>query len=348
MSIPGIRFRKVIPPRESLGDIAGGKPVIVPPEDPQDERRTVGLDDETRMILLGGMLRGWEGQRQAVEQVCAMRPDLSAKEVDRWMQTLALEGLPEWLKPGFWTPQMDQVLLSGIREGVGGEIKAVGKIVRVRPELRVEIVWARVRHLRVLKGRTGRRGKPFEWAPEIDAALIANCRCANTAAAVSAVQKITGYPRDAIFRRARKLGVAESPLSSWRPWKPAELRFLAESVQHLAVRAIAKELHRSEKAVWRKVETLGLSAKCGEGFTAVEVITQLHISHSRLKSWIDQSWIKIGRNGRITERSLRSFLREHREELNWDLFNADTFDWLSELGIDQSPNPKAEAAGQTS
>jgi hypothetical protein len=344
MSIPGIRVREVLPARASVGDISGGRPVTVPPENPCDEHRTIGLDDEIRKILLGGMLRGCDGQRQALEQVCAMRPGVSAEEVDGWMQTLALEGLPQWLKADFWTPEMDQILLAGIREGVAGEIKAVGKIVRVRPDLRVEMVWARVRHLRALKGRTGRRGRPFEWAPEIDAALIANCRCADTAAAVSAVQKITGYPRDAIFRRARKLGVAEPPRSSWRPWKLAELRFLTESVQHLAVRAIAKELHRSEKAVWRKVETVGLSARCGEGFTSTEVMKQLHVSHSRLKHWIEEGRIKVGRNGRITERSLRSFLREHREELHWDLFEADTFDWLSELGI-EPPEPKAEAAG---
>ena len=347
MSIPGIRSRKVIPPCESVGDISGEKPVNAPPEDAHHVRRTVGLDDEIRKTLIGGMLRGWGGQQKAVEQVCAKRQDLSADEVDRWMQTLALEGLPEWLKPDFWTQQMDQVLLSGIREGLTGEIKAVGKIVRIRPELRVEIVWARVRHLRALRGRMSRRGRPFEWTPEIDAALLAHCRGVDTADAVSAVQRMTGYPRDAIFRRARKLGVARTSLSSWRPWKPAELRFLAESVQHLAVRAIAKELHRSEKGVWRKVETLGLSAKCGEGFTAVEVMTRLHISHPRLKRWIGHGSIKIGRNGRMTERSLRAFLREQREELHWDLFDAETFEWLLELGI-ESPAPRSEAAGQTS
>jgi hypothetical protein len=346
VSKPGILVREVIPPSENVVDISGGKPAILSPGEPHDKRRASGLNEEIRKILLGGMLRGWDGQRQAVEQVCAMRPDFSTKEVDGWMQALAIERLPEWLQPDFWKAEMDQVLLAGIREGLAGEIKAVGKIVRVHPELRVEIVWARVRHLRALKGRTGRRGRPFEWTPEIDAALIANCRCADTAGAVSVVQKITGYTRDAIFRRARKLGVAEPPLSSWRPWKPAELRFLAESVQHLAVKAIAKELHRSEKAVWRKVETLGLSAKCGEGFTAVEVMTQLHISHSRLKRWIDHGWIKVGRNRRITERSLRSFLREHREELHWDLFEADTFEWLSELGIEAS-EPKADADERT-
>jgi hypothetical protein len=275
-----------------------------------------------------------------------MRPNVSVEEIDGWMQALAVDGLPQWLKPDFWTADMDRILLAGSREGAAGEMKAVGKIVRLHPELRIETVWARLRHLRALKGRNGRRGNPFEWAPELDAALTAQCRFRGIAAAVSAIQKITGYPRDAIFRRARKLGLAEAKLSSWRSWKPAELRFLAETVQHLPVKTIAKELRRTEKAVWRKVETVGLSAKCDEGFTVTEIISRLHIWHSRLRGWIDQTSIKIGRNGRVTERSLRSFLREHLEELHWDLFDTDTFEWLSELGI-EPPRPKAESAGQT-
>ena len=200
--------------------------------------------------------------------------------------------------------------------------------------------------MRALKGQNARRGRPFEWTPELDAALVAQCHCAGLAGAVPAIQEITGYPRYAIFRRARKLGAAEAQINPWRRWKPVELRFLAETVQHLSVKAIAKELRRTEKAVWRKVETLGLSAKCGEGFTLTEVLSRLHVSHSRLMRWIEEGPIKVGRNGRITERSLRSFFREHRGELHWDLFDKDTLDWLSELGIEPA-EPKAEVACQT-
>jgi hypothetical protein len=236
--------------------------------------------------------------------------------------------------------------LPAFREGGIGENKAVGKIVRFHPELRLEVVWARVRHLRTLKRHGGRRGRPFEWGPELDATLVTQCCREGLVGAVAAIRQITGYPRDAIIRRARKLGAAEPRLSQWRAWKPVEVRFLAETVQHLSVKAIAKELRRTEKAVWRKVESLGLSAKCGEGFTVTEVLIQLHVSHSRLKRWIDQGWIKVGRNGRITERSLRSFLRENREELHWDVFGAESLEWLAELGIEPS-QLESEVASQT-
>src|SRR5579862_1655814 len=143
-------------------------------------------------------------------------------------------------------------------------------------------------------------------------------------AAASEIQRLTGFPRDAVLRQGHKLGIAKPGVHSTRPWTAAELRFLVESVQHLPVNAIARELHRTEKAIWRKVGELGLSAKCVEGFTITEVLTKLHVWHTRLKLWIEQGRIKVGRNHRITERSLRSFLREHQNELNWELFDSET------------------------
>jgi hypothetical protein len=342
----GVRFPELRPPRDGIADVSGGTPAVAFSGPPSVESHNLKPANEIRKILLAGMLRGWDGQQQAVEQVRAISADVSVEEIDGWMQALAIEGLPEWLKPGFWTTEMDQILVAGIREGTTGEQKAVYKIVRICPDLRVEVVWARVRHLRPLKGRKGRRGRPFEWTPQLDATLIAQLRCADFVAAVSAIQKMTGYPRDAILRRARKLGLGETKLSARRTWKAAELRFLAETVQHLPVRAIANELRRTEKAVWRKLESLGLSAKCGEGFTITDVMSHIHVSHSRLKGWINQDRIKVGRNGRITERSLRSFFRDHRGELHWELFDADTLEWLADLGI-ESTQPKMEAAAQT-
>ena len=147
------------------------------------------------------------------------------------------------------------------------------------------------------------------------------------------------------MRRARKLGLHTSHSSTPTPWTDADVRFLVESVQHLSVKVIARELYRSEKAVWRKVSDLGLSAKCEEGYTVTEVMQRLHVWHRRMKGWIASGWIKIGRNRRITERSLRSFLREHPEEQKWDLFDPETVEWLAEFGV-TAPAGKARDVGQ--
>jgi hypothetical protein len=338
VSTSEVRFRTFAAARGSVGGSEGEgtfvKSATNKTLEARSERPRVTLDCEVQKILLVGILRGWEGQRRAVEQVREIRPELSTEEIDRCMQALAVEGLPEWLKPGFWTPAMDQILFAGTRESLAAEKKAVNKILKLKPELRLEVVWARLRHLRALKGPKGNRGIPYEWTLEMDALLVERCRANDLNAAVSDVKRMTGYPRDAVLRHAYKLGIAKPATVTTRPWTDAELRFLVESVQHLAVKTIARELRRTEKAIWRKVAELGLSAKCAEGFTITEVMKRLHVWHARIKFLIGQGRIKVGRNGRITERSLRSFLREHRHELNWDLFDSETCEWLEELGIE--------------
>ena len=117
-------------------------------------------------------------------------------------------------------------------------------------------------------------------------------------------------------------------------------------VMVLPVRTIARELHRSEKAVWRESAESGVSAKCLEGYTVTEVFRNLHISHRRLRIWFAAGWIKVGRNRRVTERSLRAFLREHTEEVPWDRLDTDGRDGLLEFGIDASAGTNVKAAGR--
>jgi hypothetical protein len=307
--------------------------------------RNVVLDGELHKILLAGIHAGWEGQRKAIERVRQIRPNLSAEEIDGCMQALAADGLPPWLKREFWTAEMDQVLVTGIRGGVSAERKAITKILKLHPELRPEVAWSRLRHLRRAKRENGHRGVPFEWTSEMDSILAAGLQSGEADLAVSRVQETTGYPRDAILRHAHKLGVDKQSVPLSRPWSDGEKRFLVESVQHLPVKTIARELHRTEKAVWRKVGELGLSAKCVEGYTVVEVMRMLHVWHARLKRWIGAGWVKVGRNGRITERSLRSFLHEHRDELNWDSFDSEARQWLLEFGIEAPPKAETVAKG---
>ncbi len=110
-----------------------------------------------------GIERGWEDQQKAIERIRAVRPELSIKEIDRYMRILANEGLPEWLQPGFWTPEMDRILSEGSRESPDGEKEAIDKVIQLRPDLRTEVAWARLRHLQGLRGPDGHREVPFDW-----------------------------------------------------------------------------------------------------------------------------------------------------------------------------------------
>ena len=304
------------------------------------------FNPEIDRILLGGIHLGRDGQLKALKQVQQLMPALGVEAIDARMQRIAADGIPTWLKAdGFWTTEMDNVLLTGIQQGRVGERNAVAKILRLCPGLRTAVVWRRLNRLRQRRVHPNHRARPFAWTEAFDTVLLRAAKVGGYEPAVAEVQRLTGFPREAVMRRAHKLGLHAIHSSASTPWTDADVRFLLESVQHLSVKVIARELHRSEKAVWRKVGELGLSAKCEEGYTVTEVIQRLHVWHRRLKCWVTNGWIKIGRNRRITERSLRSFLREHPEELKWDLFDSEPVEWLLEFGV-AAPADEERAVGR--
>jgi hypothetical protein len=271
---------------------------------------------------------------------------LSIEQIDAEMQALAAQSLPQWLHPEFWTRDLDRILLAGLIDGAAGQRKAVNKVLRLHPELRPEAAWSRLRRLRRTHASGRRHRVRFRWTVEWDRALTERCQSNGLDAAVTYVENITHYPRDAVRRRAARLGFVQTGRAVSRPWTNAELKFLVESLQHLPVGAIARELRRTEKAIWRKAAEIGVSAKCMEGSTVTEVLRHLHISHGRLRSWISAGWIKVGRNRRITDRSLRAFLREHREEIEWNRLDTEARDWLLEFGVDLEVQHRTRAAGQ--
>jgi hypothetical protein len=302
---------------------------------------------EIDQILIAGIHAGRDGQLKALERVQRVLPSVGIEAINARMQEIAAGGIPPWVKAeAFWTAEMDRILLQGISQGQTGERIAITKILRLHPELRTQIVWRRLTRLRQLSNRPSGTRTAFTWTATWDALLLEVKQSGELESAIAEIQQLTGFPREAVMRRARKLGVHRKRATP-RPWTDADLRFLVETVQHLSVKVIAKELHRTERAVWRKTSDLGLSAKCEEGYTVVEVMNKLHVWHRRLKDWIGNGWIKIGRNRRITERSLRSFFREHPEELKWERFDGETVEWLLEFGVTR-PLVKEEAANAAS
>ncbi len=308
---------------------------------------TERIDSESARILTAAIRRGWREQQNAVRKVQELRPDLPSEQIDHYMQTLAAGRLPDWVKPEFWSDALDQILRAGVREGPGGERRAVNKVLRMHRELRPEAAWSRVRHLRRQQRQHGSGGSRSRWTPDLDRTLIEHAASDGLGAALVHMATVSGYPQDAIRRRARRLGLAVPTRPKPRNWTNAEIKFLVESVQHMAVPVLAKELCRSEKAIWRKAAELGLSAKCLEGSTTKEVMRNLHVSWQRLRQWVEAGWIKVGRNRRITERSLRSFLREHADELDLNRLDDEAREWLREFGFDAGAGRAARSAGHS-
>ena len=273
---------------------------------------------EIDLVLLAGVQGGKGGRHQAIERIRSVWPAIDAEALAQRMEKLASNGLPAYLQQKFWTPEMDRILIGGLQDGMQGQQVAINRILRMHPDLRVELVRNRLRQLarRVPREQT-HRGIAFPWTPELDAHLVGAYTHGGLAAAMAEVQQKTGWPRHVIRRRAHRLGI---PSGEHREqlWTAADRKYVIEHVNHQVVENIAQALGRSVKSVRRKIEDMGLSGRNEEDYNIKRLATELHVRSSTIRCWINQKWLKRGRHGYIKERELVAFFRNHWQELRWN------------------------------
>jgi hypothetical protein len=102
---------------------------------------------------------------------------------------------------------------------------------------------------------------------------------------------------------------------------------------------MGNELGRTGKSIRRKLEELGLSSRCEEGYSAAELARRLHVRRERVREWLDAGLIKRSRNRLISDRSLAPFFRDHSDQLNWDVVEQHVEAWILELG-GKRPEPE--------
>ena len=284
---------------------------------------------EIDLTLIEGIYGGKAKRSQAIERIQAVFPEFDAKGLLHRMETLAAESQPAWFQKNLWQ-HLDPVLLAGMRQGKAGERKAVDKILREHHELRVERVWARVRELRRQK-RKGSEPRAGPWTKEEDERVLALCGEMGLKDAVSVMQRETGWPRDAIVRRVHKLGVPKKQYQTKQEWSEIDRTFLLVSVRHVPVRKIARQLGRPERAVWVQIWREGLRGAWEEGYSRRELCRKFHVSGATLRDWIRAELMKDGADGRVPERSVREFLRHHRELVDWKRLDPEDRQWALEL-----------------
>jgi hypothetical protein len=300
---------------------------------------------EIDLTLIEGIYGGRAKRPGVIQRIQAVFPEFDAEGLRERMETLAAESQPEWFQKNFWQ-RLDPILLAGMRQGKAGERKAVDKILREHRELRVERVWARVRELR-RQNRKGREPRAGPWTNEHDERLLALCNETGLKDAVSVMQRETRWPRDAIVRRAHKLGVPKKQYQRKHEWSEIDRTFLLVSVRHVPVRKIARQLGRPEKAVWVQIWREGLRGAWEEGYSRRELCRKFRVSGSTLRGWIRAELMKHGADGRVPERSVREFLRHHRELVDWDRLDPEDRQWALELcAKDQNGDGSMEESGE--
>ncbi len=300
--------------------------------------------EELDWVLLEGIQSGKRGRSDAIEGIRAVWPAIDAEALSERMQKLALNGLPAYLQDKFWTPEMDRILVGGLKDGTQGEQAAINRILRMHPELRVELVRHRLRQLaRRVSREQAQRGIAFLWTAELDAHLMEVCTRDGLAAAVTQVQQETGWPRHVICRRAHRLGIPSREHHE-EPWTAAERKYVVEHVNHQPVESIAKALGRSVKSVRRKIEEMGLSGRSEEDYSVKRLAMDLHVRPSTIRSWIKEKWLKRGRRGRVKERVLITFFRKHGQELKQNELEPHVQAWILDCVRPKRKRKEARAA----
>jgi hypothetical protein len=220
-----------------------------------------------------------------------------------------------------WLPEMDRLLLVGMKHGREGIRLASGRLRQLAPKLPPDAIWQRMRHLRESASKGYR--DPTKWSPEILDVLKEGYQCGGfeKKEALEVCRKhYPGVPLCVISGFARRQGWTQSQGKAEartvkRAWTRPEEEMLWRLAGYESPKLIARKLRRTENAVRLRLKAHGLSAKVKDGFSLRAFRELFHIGHQRAYSLIAGGMLRV-RDPRITHISLLEFCRKH--EGSWE------------------------------
>jgi hypothetical protein len=216
------------------------------------------------------------------------------------------------IKPA-WLPEMDRLLLLGMKHGQEGIQLVRKRLKQLDPALTPGDIWRRMRALRE-NGCKGHRD-PRQWPQELIQLLkdgYGNGGTSKREALKTCRECYPGLPSYVISRFARRQGwlvtaprIAARKRQAWSESEDQLLWTLAgyESPQH-----IAWKLKRTEGAVRCRLKGQGLSGKVKDGISLRAFQEMFHIGHRRIYTLIAHKMLRV-RDPRITATSVAA-LRE--------------------------------------
>ena len=196
-----------------------------------------------------------------------------------------------------------------------------------------------------------KRRRQYPWTSELDS-LLKQGYCFGLAAqrvAVDRIQRRTGWPRQACWDRARKLGLARKRPSAPRQWTSSEDESLVDLAGSKNVRLIAKRLNRSVPAVRKRLRRFTeRSARVREGLTKRGLAELIGSSPKTIQKWIDLGWLQGSHEGknrdddtfRISDVQFLEFCRNHPEQVAVHRWNREGLEWLVLL-LGETPDQSA-------
>ena len=176
-----------------------------------------------------------------------------------------------------WLPELDRLLVVGIKHGPAEEKNAINRILKLVPQWNREDCWRRIRYLR-------KKGEVAKVAKQHFPANLDNKEA-----------------------RARRTSVV--------PWTTADDDKLLNLAGYEPVKKIAQRLGRSERAVRFRLAALGISAKVTDGWSQRELRKILRVRATRLRYFIGSGMLRV-RDPRISTTSLALFCTKMNASLS--------------------------------
>lgn len=159
--------------------------------------------------------------------------------------------------------------------------------------------------------------------------------------ALKALRKTLGWPKHAINRRGRELGLART---KEKPWASEE-KALLEKWGHLTLQGICRKLRRagfqrSEAGVKLKMRRMLITKDTLDYYSASKIASALGIDGHKVVGWIRRGWLRAEKKGTLRTaqqggdsylvhvNELRRFLLHHPDE--YELAAAEKF-WLLDV-----------------
>jgi len=193
-----------------------------------------------------------------------------------------------------------------------------------------------------------RNRRRYSWTEELDSLLERGYRAGLTErrTAIDRIESITGWPRQACWDRARKLGFSQG--SNARRWSASEESILLRYAGSRSVHLLALQLERTEKSIREKLARMrigsrqGVSARVTDGHTKSELAQFLGRSPLTIQRWIDSGYLRAKHEGRqrqddslrITDEDFRSFWKKRPWEVPFRTLSRDGLEWFFSVMID--------------
>lgn len=205
-----------------------------------------------------------------------------------------------------WLPEIDQILLVGMKHGPLGIREATNRVITLRAGLTRAECWKRLRFLRERKQCN--YPAPRNWPPEIKELLREGYQEGGQRKrqAIKAVRELyPGLPSHSPSRFARRQGWLKNTAADHkvRPWTKQEERKLWELAGYEPAKRIGERLGRSEEAVRYRLKVLGLSVRVKDGWSFRALQGLLHVGPSKLRRFVAAGSLRV-RDPRISASSL--------------------------------------------